>query len=152
LLLLAVGVAAALAVWVGASHSGRQRVRLLGWQNLTPTVGAVEFSRPERHRFRKQRDFANFLRHVETGLRLRIPRVDFRRDEALLFAVGPRSSHGYSVRVREVRVEGGRLVVLVEEQSPQLGSPARPGLTYPFALITVPRSDLPVAFEWPQEP
>lgn len=126
--------------------------RLLPWRNLAPLVGPVEFGGPEHHRFRKQVDFATFLRHVETGTPFRVPVVDFARYEVFSFAVGPRSSTGYRLRVREVRSTGDGVQVVVDEQTPTLARPGRPALTFPFVLVRLPRSDAPVSVVWPQQP
>ncbi len=145
-------VACALGIWLLVGATSGSRARPQAWRDITREVGPAEFGRPEQDRFVKASDFANFLRHVETGATARIPRIDFARDEAVLFAVGPRSSTGYSLVVRGVREQDGRIVVTVAEQTPRLGSRARAALTYPFVLITLPRSADPVGVEWLQRP
>jgi hypothetical protein len=124
----------------------------LAWTDLTARVGPVEFGGSEQHVFRKQTELARFLDLVETGPVVRVPRVDFTRDEVLLFAVGPRSSTAYALAVRGVRAEGGKTVVTVDERTPSLGSKAPAGLTFPFVLVAFPRSDRSVSVKWPQRP
>lgn len=86
------------------------------------------------------------------GRRLRIPRIDFARREAVLVAAGPRSSTGYELRVLSVRERGGRLVVTVHERTPSLGERVMPRVTYPFLLLSVPRSDKSLLLKWPGRP
>ena len=75
------------------------------------------------------------------------PAIDFAREQALLVAVGPRSSSGYALDVESVREERRRVVVVVRERSPALGDRAVPRVTYPFLLIALPRSEKPVEVE-----
>jgi hypothetical protein len=54
--------------------------------------------------------------------------------------VGPRSSTGYVLHVESVTEQGGTIDVVVSEQTPTLGDHVTPHLTYPFRLITLPKS------------
>ena len=42
----------------------------------------------------------------------------------------------------------GRIVVTVRERTPSLGQPVTAKVTYPFRLITVPRSDKHLRLKW----
>jgi hypothetical protein len=126
--------------------------RSLAWTDLSARVAPVEFSAPEVRRVRNSAEFARRLRLVETGPVFRVPRVDFIRNEVVMFAVGPRSSAGYSLTVRSVRAVHGSTVVTVDEHSPALGSTAAARLTFPFILIAVPRSNGQLTVDWPQRP
>jgi hypothetical protein len=70
----------------------------------------------------------------------RPPRLDFGRREAILVTVGPRSSTAYVLRVESVTEHGGTIDVVVRERTPTLGERVMPHLTYPFRLITLPKS------------
>jgi len=70
----------------------------------------------------------------------RLPPIDFSHREAILIASGPRSSTGYSLRVVSVRETSDRIAVTVHERTPALGEKVVARLTYPFRLITIPRS------------
>lgn len=82
------------------------------------------------------------------GRRIQLPRIDFSRREAILVAAGPRSSTGYDLRILGVRETGSRIVVTVRERTPSLGQPVTAKVTYPFRLITVPRSDKHLRLKW----
>jgi hypothetical protein len=69
-----------------------------------------------------------------------IPEIDFARREAILIATGPRSSTGYALRIVKVRETGNRIAVTARELAPALGEPVVARVTYPFRLITVPRT------------
>jgi PrcB C-terminal len=75
------------------------------------------------------------------GRRIRLPPIDYGRRETFLVAVGPRSSTGYALRIVRVQERGDTIQVIVREQTPSLGDPVRPRLTYPFKLIALPRND-----------
>ncbi len=150
LILVAVVVAVAVG-WAVASSSDARR-RSVPWKNITASVGPVVFAGFEQHRFRKSRDFRRFIRSHETERLSPVPFVDFSRDEVELLAVGPRSSTGYSLSVRQVYESAGQIVVVVDEHAPGLGSRTRATLAFPFVAISLPRSDEPVVVDWPQHP
>jgi PrcB C-terminal len=82
------------------------------------------------------------------GRRIHLPRIDFSRREAILIAAGPRSSTGYELRILSVRAAGDRIIVRVRERTPSLGEPVTARITYPFRLISVPRSDKRLRLKW----
>jgi PrcB C-terminal len=71
---------------------------------------------------------------------VRVPSIDWTHREAILVASGPRSSTGYSLHVASLLARGGELALTVKETAPSLGEPVRAGVTYPFVLITTPRT------------
>ncbi len=74
------------------------------------------------------------------------PPIDFNRREALLAAVGPRSSTGYDLRVVSVTEQRDRVVVLLRERTPGLRDRVTAKLTFPYRLITIPSSGKPARF------
>jgi hypothetical protein len=86
------------------------------------------------------------------GRAIPLPNIDFTRREIYLVAAGPRSSTGYDLEVVRVRDEGDHIVVVVHEHTPTLGDPVRARVTYPFRLISLPRSEKPVKLKWPGRP
>jgi hypothetical protein len=92
------------------------------------------------------------LERNNPGRPIRLPNIDFGRREVLLVAAGPRSSTGYEIRIVQVRDQGNRIVVVVHERTPSLGDPVQARVTYPFRLITLPRSGKPVKLKWPGRP
>jgi hypothetical protein len=79
--------------------------------------------------------------------RPRPPRVDFSRLEVILIAVGPRSSTGYSLHVVRV-TQSGNIDVLVRERTPSLGEAVKPTITFPYLLLTVPKSGKHVSVKY----
>lgn len=90
----------------------------------------------------------DILERANPGRRIRVPPIDFARQEVYLVAAGPRSSTGYDLRIVRVQDDGGRVLVFVREQTPSLGDPVNARVTYPFRLIALPRSDKPVKLKW----
>jgi hypothetical protein len=115
-------------------------------------VGPLEFTRITRDVFRSRAALLDVLERNNPGRPLHLPRIDFSRREVYLVAAGPRSSSGYELRVLRVRDEGDRIVVVVHERTPSLGDPVQARVTYPFRLISLPRSNEPVKLKWPGRP
>jgi hypothetical protein len=92
------------------------------------------------------------LRRNNPGRTIRLPDIDFDRREIYLVAAGPRSSTGYELDVVRVQDLGDHIVVVVHERTPSLGDPVQARVTYPFALISLPRSNKPVKLKWPGRP
>ena len=82
-----------------------------------------------------------YLRKVTFGRNARLPRIDWAHREAILVASGPRSSTGYSLHVVKLLADSGQLVLTVRERTPSLGETVSARVTYPFVLITVPRTN-----------
>ena len=92
------------------------------------------------------------LEQNNPGQAIRLPKIDFERREVYLVAAGPRSSSGYELRVVRVQDVGSHIVVVVRERTPSLDNTVQAGVTYPFRLIALPRSDKPVKLKWPGRP
>lgn len=118
------------------------------YTDLTRVAGPLEFTRITRQLFRNRSELQEVLARNNPGRAYLLPDIDFARQEAYLVAAGPRSSTGYELRIVRVRDEGARIVVTVREQTPSLGDPVEARVTYPFRLITLPRSDKPVKLKW----
>jgi PrcB C-terminal len=97
--------------------------------------------------FRDRAELERFLAALQ-GRPVQAPRIDFNRNLALLVASGPRSSSGYAVTVVGANEQRGRVVVEVRERTPSLSAGARAGVTYPYAFVTIARTDKPVHVDW----
>ena len=92
------------------------------------------------------------LERNNPGRAIHLPNIDFAKREIYLVAAGPRSSSGYELEVVRVSDLGDHIVVVVHERTPILGDPVQARVTYPFRLITLPRSAEPVKLKWPGRP
>jgi PrcB C-terminal len=128
-----IAAAALVVVACGSSHA-------LAYQNLSGQLRSPEFPRSIRAIFRSRADLHDYLAHAMPGRAPALPPIDFVHREAILIASGPRSSTGYALRVMSVRDSGNRITVIVDERTPKLGQHVTPRITYPFLLLTVPRS------------
>ena len=116
------------------------RAHALHWRDLTAAVGPLRFAKPAKKVFTSRGSLAAYLeRHA--------PAVDFRRREAVLVALGPRSSTGYALRIVRVTERRGSILVVAHERTPSLSDPVRARVTYPYRLITLPKIDKPVHLE-----
>jgi hypothetical protein len=118
------------------------------YADLTAQSGRLEFTRITRQLFRTRAALDAALERANPGRELEVPPIDFSSREAYLVAAGPRSSTGYDLRIVRVQDVGGHVVVVVRERTPSLGDPVQARVTYPFRLITLPRSDEPVKLKW----
>jgi hypothetical protein len=131
---------AALGGYIAYHRLSRPAPHTLPWQDVTASLPGLEPPRPASHVFRTRAAFAHYLDHVMPGSRIAVPPIDFSRHEAFFVTSGPRSSTGYSLRILRVVDHGGHVTVLVRELTPSLSTRVQPRVTYPYRLITIPRS------------
>ena len=68
--------------------------------------------------------------------------------EYVLASPGPRSSTGYAVRVVRVVEQRTRILMDVREVTPKLGDRVRARVTYPYVLVSIPRTRKHVTLHW----
>ena len=124
----------------------------MAYENVSAQLRPAEFTRRVQQIFHGRAELLDYLERAMPGRTVHLPQIDFSRREAILFAAGPRSSTGYEMRVLSVREKGGRLVVTVHERTPSLGERVTAKVTYPFLLLSVPRSDKRLLLKWPGRP
>jgi hypothetical protein len=115
--------------------------RGLPWLDLTNVVGPLVFPRATTRELPGPKTFALYLR-LHKAVR-RVPPPDFKHGIVLVVAVGPRSSTGYSLQVLRVTEQRSRVIVRLRENSPTIAKPGKTGLTYPYRMITFPKTDKP---------
>ena len=111
----------------------------LAWEDASAQIESARFSRPTTRVIETHDE----LREVTGG----DAPVDFARRRAVLIAAGPRSSTGYALDVVGVEEQRRRIVVSVRERAPELGDRVRPGVTYPFRLLLLPRGEKRIEVE-----
>ena len=126
--------------------------RNVPYVDLTRQTGQLEFTRITRDVFRDRATLLDVLERNNPGRTIRLPNIDFERSEVYLVAAGPRSSSGYELQVLRVQDLGDHIVVVVHERTPSLGNAVQARVTYPFRLISLPRSSKPVKLKWPGRP
>jgi hypothetical protein len=136
---------AGIAVFIGVALwryyvPGRGGARPVPYVDLTARLGEITFVRPVISIIRKQGKLDEILQEQMPGTGA-APRVDYRSRQAVLVALGPRSSTGYSLGIVRVTEDRRRVLVLVREHAPSLGARVEPRITYPYRLITLERTD-----------
>jgi hypothetical protein len=121
-----------------ARHSGRP----IAWRDLTAELGPVRWPRLTISILRQPAKLPKILAIVTPpGQRVpHAPPIDFAHRIGIVFATGPRSSTGYSVRVARILDEGDRISLHFREITPTLRDHVVPKLTFPYRLITIPRT------------
>ena len=120
----------------------------VAYDDVSAQLRPAEFTRQIRQVYRSRSDLLDYLEHSMPGRKIKLPRIDFSRREAILIAAGPRSSTGYALRVIDVTERGGRIVVRIRERTPSLGERVTAKVTYPFLLLTVPQSNKGLRLKW----
>jgi hypothetical protein len=133
---------------VGFLETGSKLVRKpVAWSDITGEVVTARWARPTISVVKDQAKLTKLFEVALLPPRPRPPQVDFSRQEVVLIAVGPRSSTGYSLHVVRV-TQSGNIDILVHEQTPSLGETVNPVVTFPYLLLTVPKSDKHVSVKY----
>lgn len=111
------------------------KARPFAYEDLTPKVGALEFTHITVDVSRTRAELLEVLERNNPGRKIMLPPIDYSRQETFIVAAGPRSSTGYALRIVRVEERGGHITVVVREQTPSLGDPVRARVTYPFRLL-----------------
>ena len=142
---LVLGLSGAIAGSVVAAHTGNGPQRQVAFRDLAPAIGRLsEFGRPTQHTFRHER---NYIRYVSERLGTAVP-VPYPEQMVVLFAVGPRSTPAYRVRVQEVVQDARGIRVRIRETAPGPGDTTPSRLTFPYIAISIPFSRKPVTIDW----
>ncbi len=128
------------------SHLQSQGRRYLSWRDLTAELGYVRWPVQVVSVIKSRDKFARILADTIPRGTPNPPAVDYRHREALLIALGPRSSSGYRLKIVHIMRRGRRILVVLREVTPRLGGPQRAGLVFPYRLLTIPLTDTSVRF------
>jgi hypothetical protein len=82
------------------------KARPVAYEDLTPKVGPLEFTHITVDLSRTRAELLKVLRRNNPGRKLRVPPIDYTRQETFLVAVGPRSSTGYALQIVRVEDQG----------------------------------------------
>ena len=78
--------------------------------------------------------------------------LDWSKEMVVAIFMGRKSTGGYGVSIQEVKPVAGKLVVRYQERAPGKGDITIQVLTAPYALVAVPRSNLPVEWQRTEPP
>jgi hypothetical protein len=133
---------------VGFLEIGSKLVRKpVALSDITSEVGTARWARPTISVVKDKAKLAKLFQVALLPPRPRPPNVDFSRREVILIAVGPRSSTGYSLHVIRAS-QSGNIDIRVRETTPTLGERVTPVITYPYLLLTVPKSHKHVSVKY----
>lgn len=118
------------------------------WIDLSRDLRGIELPDPALRTFKVPKAIHDFQLESMPGVPPRRIPIDWRRDELVLVAPGPRSSTGYGVRILSVTERRNRIDVVAAETSPRLGERVAARVTYPFRLLELPRSGKRVSIIW----
>ncbi|HSC51953.1 MAG TPA: protease complex subunit PrcB family protein [Gaiellaceae bacterium] len=131
--------------WLAYAHWwGRGDAHAYPYRDVTQQLGRVEFTRKVRGVYHSRAALQGLLDATMPGRAPRVPPIDFSRDEVVVVSLGPRSSSGYSLRVVRLVERRRGLYLTLREQTPKLGDPVDPHVTYPYRALAIRRSAKPV--------
>lgn len=74
------------------------------------------------------------------------PKVDFDKETVLVATMGTRSTGGHTIVFSDIRRENTSLKAVVTTSSPAPNARVTMALTYPFAIIAIPKHEGPIEF------
>jgi protease stability complex PrcB-like protein len=129
---------------VYAQWWGQGDERPYGYRDLTKELGRVEFTRKVTAVYHSRAPFVRLLEATMPGRAPEPPPVDWNRDQVVVLALGPRSSTGYSLRIRRVVERRRGIYVYAREDTPSLDDPVAARVTYPYRALSMRSSTKPV--------
>jgi hypothetical protein len=114
------------------------------YTDLTPRLGRIEFSRKVTAVYHSRPPFLRLLEATMPGRVPKLPSHNWERDQVVVIALGPRSSTGYSLKIRRVVERRRGIYVYAREVTPSLGEPVQPRVTYPYRVLSMHGSAKPV--------
>jgi hypothetical protein len=114
---------------------------------VTAKVGGLEFTRITVDVATTRKELVEVLERNNPGVKIKLPPIDYSRQETFLVAAGPRSSTGYALRIVRVQDTGDVVKVTIRERTPSLGDRVLARVTYPFRLLVID-SHKPVHLKW----
>jgi protease stability complex PrcB-like protein len=118
--------------------------RTVAWTDLTPKLGTIEFTRRVTGVYHSRAAFVRLLNATMPGRVPTLPPHNWDRDQVVVIALGPRSSTGYVLRILWVVERRRGIYVYAREQTPSLGEPVTPRVTYPYRVIAMHGNAKPV--------
>lgn len=123
---------------------GRGDERPVVWRDLTGQLGRVEFTRRVTGVYHSRSSFTRLLEATMPGRAPASPRVDWAHEQVVVLALGPRSSTGYSLRIRRVVERRRGIYVYAREETPSLDDPVTARVTYPYRALAMAGKAKPV--------
>jgi hypothetical protein len=130
--------------WLLYTQAWTGRTKPVVWTDLTPQLGTIEFTRKVTAVYHSRAPFVRLLDATMPGRAPEPPPHNWARDQVVVIALGPRSSTGYKLRILRVVERRRGIYVYAREDTPSLGDPVRPQITYPYRVLSMHGSAKPV--------
>ena len=82
----------------------------------------------------------------DLAMQTALPSIDFTQSQLVAAFAGERPTGGYAVAVRQIVETDREVVVYVAVEAPNRGQMVITAITYPFQIVSMPRTSLPVRF------
>lgn len=114
------------------------------WTDLTRKLGRIEFTRRVTAVYHSRKPFVKLLEATMPGRVPKLPPHNWNLDQVVVIALGPRSSTGYSLQILRVVERRRGIYVYAKERTPTLGEPVTARVTYPYRVLSMHGSAMPV--------
>ena len=114
------------------------------YRDVTSSFKRLEFAHKALGVYHSRGSFTRMLAAVMPGRAPSPPRLNWDRDQAVVIALGPRSSTGYSLRITRVVERRRGIYIYAREQTPSLGETVTARVTYPYRVLAMHGSAKPV--------
>lgn len=84
----------------------------------------------------------------DIDLRPALPSVDFSQTVLAAVFAGAKPRGGYTIKVRRIVQTERDVIVYVTEQAPSSGQAGTAQITYPYQIVSLPRTSLPLRFSF----
>lgn len=119
------------------------------WRDVPVEIG-IDVEQSSRIVIRTQEEWHKWLaKHSQSELsndQIAAIKVDFAKETLVIAAMGMRNTGGYSIAISEVIKVNDSLKITVKSTSPGPGSRVSHAITYPIAVVAVPKHDGKVEF------
>jgi hypothetical protein len=130
--------------WLLYTHVWTGKTEPVPYTDITPQLGRIEFTRKVTAVYHSRRPFVKLLEATMPGRAPTPPPHNWDRDQVVVIALGPRSSTGYSLRILRVVERRRGIYVYAREETPSLGDPVQPRITYPYRVLSMHGNAKPV--------
>ncbi|HID50012.1 MAG TPA: protease complex subunit PrcB family protein [Chromatiales bacterium] len=109
-----------------------------------------EVTRPAAHVIRNHAELETFWDMLGPD-KQKVPDIDFNARTILAIFMGEQASGGYAIRIDRIVQTPEEVIVEVRKTTPAKGSAVSMALTRPYILVSIPRTELPIEFQYQTE-
>lgn len=106
-----------------------------------------EVTQPQEHVIHNRAELEQFWNRLGHS-RHKVPVIDFEARTVLAIFMGEQTSGGYAIRIDRIVRTPEEVIVMVRKTTPPKDAAVSQALTRPYILVSIPRTELPVRFNY----